>query len=665
MATLRVGKKILDVKITTVSGPPRLISASYRGESEMDLREVNQRVVQLLLRVRNFVHGFYTQSGLMPSLMPRVELSSKVDQSVLLIIMLDGLFYDGLAEDIYYEKFVLSDINKGFGSRSERHLKSGANGRARQAPGSPRKPVDLSSEEESDSDEGEDDTLFLREALGKRARVSGGGAAKTIKNNKVKERRAAISNLLDKLRSKLNEIIDSVAEYDGLHDPVIFEFSYFVALIDYLWGNYDYYFSGAFSEFEEVLEKCLSDMEPHSKSYKSISDFIEEKKMARVNGSSSLEVAFTKAYSVMGASRTPTYYMYHNISRGQGPHTIARVLSVRSNISFIKRIFSDEMPRAGQGQGQGPGEISVDGVRLAKLIEYVLFVVLSMEELSLNFNAWKGLVSLREIDINNTYRFFVASTSMADFRPTGVVSSGYVLDVSMVVENIIKTVFVVCADNNHAFNDLVRILGGNNVIIDQILTNDIKLRVVEHKKRLALRFNELSKSIGRYDLSGAGLVNQLTFLVTLLQVFHDMHPCGSAATSAINNKDLAGKGELTLYKDLVWEKLSVNDAFSADFNRKFISKAVDLRFSAAGVAVDVSSIGVLNNENYFRSYFPETNFAIKAKKYVIARLTAIMALHSLHPWLGREANRGVPPRSFSARDFARQLSPTRFKKDYP
>lgn len=462
----------------------------------------------------------------------------------------------------------------------------------------------------------------------------------------------------------IGQIITSMGDYDDLAQAKS-DFQYVQALIRLLYTRHKFYFSSTdkLNVLLSALKKKLNSVPRSSR------DIIKIIKRIRKDAISaqSFEKAFSQAFSRIQACRTPTYYSYHDDSGGQGPHTIARVLSVRSNISFMKRCLSDErFSRADftinsldAGSLMSSG---IEALKIRRLISYVVFTISGIYGVKSQFYDGSKLVMISEATVLQHYRFTVASVSK-NAKKTADVAKKYVQDVNMVIQEILMVMLSICrgvsGGNILAKNELVRSLLSDPLALNNIVgqNEDEAGRVREGVNLFAeLWSSNWQRENAYYDKRN--IFNKIVALVTLIQMLHDMHPCGSAATSAVTDADLSGKGESTLYKGLVGDTCETQ-VKQNDFMRDFLVKAVDLRFRKKGVDFRLTSADQLLNMSLYDEYFPDALFASHARNYVHSRISAILRLTSVMPEVDSKAT-ALPRRN--QLDFSRALSPDRFRR---
>lgn len=460
----------------------------------------------------------------------------------------------------------------------------------------------------------------------------------------------------------ISQIIISMEDYDDLAQARS-DFQYLQALIRLFCRRYKCYFLDT-----SYLRLCLNALKKKLESVPRSSGDIP-KIIAKIRKdiipAQSFEKAFLTAFSRIQACRTPTYYSYHDNSGGQGPHTIARVLSVRSNISFMKRCLADDRFL---GANFTISNLDADALmsperntlKVSSLVSYVVFTISGLYGVGRHVSDGGGWTMISEAIVLQHYRFTV-SHAAKNAKGTVAIVKKYVSDVNLVISEIMIVMLSICrgifGGNTQDKNELLRSLRSDSLALSSIFAAD-EVERVRKGVNLFARFWESNWQKNNSDYDRRNIFQKAIALVTLIQILHDMHPCGSAATSAITDADLSGKGESTLYKNLVSDSYETKEKLN-ELMLDFLVKAVDLRFRKQGADFRLTSADQLLNMSLYDEYFPDALFAAHARNYVYSRVSAILKLTSLMPEVDSVVT-ALPRRN--QLDFSRALSPDRFRR---
>lgn len=399
--------------------------------------------------------------------------------------------------------------------------------------------------------------------------------------------------------------------------------------------------SGYQSPVESLLNSLTKVLKTKASSGKTmqmlLSDLAHENALRL--GSGTFEGVFRRFYVYVQLSRTNTYFSYYHVSALQGPHTVARTLSVRVNISILKRIISSSNNDV-LGGNFSDTEFRLSEALALKIIEYVAYTLSLLDGLEQSCQAPVSLAAITQI--MNPYGFTHATGSLAQrFHPSKKVADPkavYCQEFYLLVNAILAACRSLCA----------RVALGSSVGIAPLALSSIILPDNSNKVRV-IRQSILSLTSKQTFPPGTDLfrtcsdLKLLCVAMALLQAFMDIHPCASAAVAEITGDDIKGKGESTLYPILTSAR-RLDDSF--------YRRAVDLRFGEnhAPVANGLDLI----TEAQCGEYFPAGAHAIKARDFLRARLHAITNLERLY-WtthnMGHAQGR--------ARQYTRELSPER------
>lgn len=365
-------------------------------------------------------------------------------------------------------------------------------------------------------------------------------------------------------------------------------------------------------------------------------------------GSGSFEQVFKRFYDYLQATRSNTHFSYYHVSSLQGPHTIARTLSVRVNVSILKRILAP----VGVERNDTAGFIGltnfnsdsfvVTRVHAGRMLEYVACTLSLLDGILISPKSLPVASLINGFE--KRYEFYVGeSISAKNFYSTDEIKKAdkeYCSDVIKLANEIILIIIALCRKTKLVIGNEAHNFTLHNLIYPENIT-----RVRKIFGDIAAALNKESKNTPGFDeYQNMSNVHLMCVLMVLVQAFLDLHPCASAAVSSITKKDIGGKGERVLYEQLTSQ---------SNLSDEFFRIAVDLRFGDGAPNKKNGGINLITSSQC-KNYFSSSVYAKYAEVFLRARMYAITNLKLIH-WGGS----ALAPKKFDAQIFTRSLSPTR------
>lgn len=365
-------------------------------------------------------------------------------------------------------------------------------------------------------------------------------------------------------------------------------------------------------------------------------------------GSGTFEQVFKRFYDYLQASRSNTHFSYYHVSSLQGPHTIARTLSVRVNVSILKRILApvgDKKSDAERLIGAtdfNSESFAVSPLHARKMLEYVACTLSLLDGIIISPKS--PPVSILKNDFKSRYKFYVdqsiSAKNFCTLNDVEKMDNKYCSDVKKLVDEIILITIALCKRTQLKIVDEPAIFILNNLIYTE---NAVRAREIFGFIAAALSKGSRN-TVGDDSYHNVSNVYLMCILMVLIQAFLDLHPCASAAVSNITKKDIGGKGERVLYEQL---------ASQTNLSDEFFRVAVDLRFEDGAPNKKNGGINIITSSQC-RNYFYSAVYSKYAEKFLRARMHAITNLKMIH-WGGS----ALEPKHFDAQNFTRSLSPGR------